>query len=120
MDKLRIAVTLTFAALITSLPALAERPGHRYVWMDMVYEYNTPPMTIGGDSVTCDTNYLGSTTCTKDPSYTIPARSGSKVLSVHVDCTDRTYDAKGDRQGWKSWRQDAEVYKAASRRCSQY
>ena len=84
--------------------------------MDMTYTYRTATQTIGG-SIDCTTDYFGNVSCTNNPGYTIPGRTYDKVLRVHVDCTDQTYDAKGDRQGWKSWRESAAVYRAASQRC---
>ena len=102
---------------ILPISAFAEIAGHRYLWMNMVYNFTTESQTIGGDEINCTTDYFGNTNCTKSPSYTIPGSSSSQVLRVHVDCTDQTYDAKGDKRKWQSWRMDAEVYKAAMQRC---
>ena len=34
----------------------------------------------------------------------IPSSSTTKLLQVHYDCTDQTYDAKGDGKAWQSVR----------------
>ena len=44
------------------------------------------------------------TTCTTIPPRVIPSSSSSKLLQVHYDCTDQTYDAKGDGKAWQSVR----------------
>jgi hypothetical protein len=41
----------------------------------------------------------------------------NKVLSVHIDCQDRTYDAKGDGKGWTSWGEERAVYERAIAAC---
>jgi len=34
----------------------------------------------------------------------IPTSSTTKLLQVHYDCTDQTYDAKGGGKAWQSVR----------------
>ena len=44
------------------------------------------------------------TSCTTIPPQVIPSSSRTKLLQVHYDCTDQTYDAKGDGKAWQSVR----------------
>ena len=44
------------------------------------------------------------TSCTTIPPRVIPSSSTTKLLQVHYDCTDQTYDAKGDGKAWQSVR----------------
>jgi len=104
-----IATTTIAGSLALASPALAERPGHKYVWTHAIYTYNQPGMSFGGD-VNCTSSFLGSVNCTKSPTYTSAPSQYKRRLSIHVDCTDRTYDAKGDRQGWKSWNHAPNLY----------
>ena len=45
------------------------------------------------------------TTCTTIPPRVIPSSSSTKLLLVQYDCTDQTYDAKGDGKAWQSVRE---------------
>lgn len=95
--------------------ASAQKAGHKYVQMDVVYTIQQPGSVYGGQ-VIC--NSIGSyTNCYRTPVYASPATTRNVVLSVVVDCTDRTYDAKGDGKGWQSWGADAVIYKLAYERC---
>ena len=51
--------------------------------------------------------------CTKTPARYIPKRTSTKNLRVHVDCKDKTYDAKGDGKGWRKLVLQETVLKAA-------
>jgi hypothetical protein len=51
-------------------------------------------------------NKTGSTitTCTTKPARVIPSSSYTRLLQVQYDCTDQTYDAKGDGKAWRNVR----------------
>ncbi len=105
------------ALLVVPAPAIAEIPGHRYVWIDVTYVEQLPAKISGGQT-NCSTDYFGNVNCYTSPTYYSPPTTRESVLRVHVDCTERTYDAKGDGKGWQSWRADAGVRRIASQRCS--
>jgi hypothetical protein len=44
------------------------------------------------------------TTCTTTPARVIPSSSTTRLLKVQYDCSDQTYDAKGDGKAWRNVR----------------
>ena len=44
------------------------------------------------------------TNCTTTPARVIPSSSYTRLLQVQYDCTDQTYDAKGDGKAWQNVR----------------
>ena len=115
--KTTIATAAALSCCIgIELPAKAERPGHKYVWTHAIYTFSQPGMTLGGD-VTCS-ELLGSVSCSKSPSYTTAPSQYKRRLRVHVDCTDRTFDAKGDKQAWKSWDYAPNLYSTFVSACN--
>ena len=122
-NQMKLFNTIAAAATITgslafASPALAERPGHKYIWTHATYTFTTPGMTLGGD-VSCNTySYTGTVQCSKSPSYTTAPSQYQRRLSIHVDCTDRTFDAKGDKQGWKSWNHAPNLYNQFVQECN--
>ena len=111
---LTAATTLAGPLALTS-PAFAERPGHKYVWTSATYTVYKPGMSIGGNVSCYGNSYVN---CYKSPTFTSGPREYQQTLAVHVDCTDRTYDAKGDRQGWKSWNHAPNLYRQFVYACS--
>ena len=119
----------------------------RFLWIEVPYSIVDPGATIGGGtkcyggsttstygsgsasvqpyrnglSVNGSGNTYGfsssSARCVNTPSFEIPSSTTNKVLSVHVDCKERTYDAKGDGAGWISWRNEQAVYDRALAAC---
>jgi hypothetical protein len=112
--------SLVPAAVFMAIPmaALADVPGHHYVWTDVPYAEEIPAKIFGGETK-CSTDYFGNVNCYTSPTYIRPASIHRYLLQVHVDCTDRTYDAKGDGRGWQSWREDAVVNRIASQKCGE-
>lgn len=130
-------------ALIAGGPALSEEDRGRYIWINVPYSMTSPGMTIGGGSSCyggSSSSAYGSSSayaqpysnglsingsgyatgsssgyneCSQDPTIHIPTSTSNKALSVHIVCKDRTYDAKGDGMGWKSWGEEAAVYERA-------
>jgi len=119
----------------------------RYLWIQVPFSIVNPGLSIGGDTncyggSTTNTHGFGSANlqqrgngfsfdgsgstygssygyaqCTNSPSIQIPSSINNKVLSVHVDCQEKTYDAKGDGKGWGSWGDDQAVYVRALAAC---
>ena len=119
----------------------------RFLWIEVPYSIVNPGVTIGGGtncyggsttstygsgsasvqpygnglSVNGSGNTYGfssgSAQCVNTPSFEIPSSTTNKVLSVHVDCKERTYDAKGDGAGWISWGNEQAVYERAMAAC---
>ena len=103
--------------LVVPSPAMAEIPGHRYVWADVPYVEQIPAKISGGETK-CSTDYYGNVNCYTSPTYVTPPTTRNFFLRVHIDCTEKTYDAKGDGKGWQSWMADAGVSRIASRQCA--
>jgi len=105
---------------------------NRYIWIQVPYEMTSPGMAFGGDtncyggssayaygygSGSAYGQSSGYTQCTQSPSIYIPSSTSNRMLSVQVDCLEKTYDAKGDSKGWLSWGQETAVYERAARAC---
>ena len=99
----------------------------RYLWLSVLYVFNENEKFIAGKEV-CEYksfNNWGSKSsdtakrreCTYTPDRYIPPKSIEKVLRVHIDCQDKTYDAKGDGKGWRQLQLQENVMKAAIRPC---
>ena len=119
----------------------------RFLWIEVPYSIVNPGATIGGGancyggsttsaygsgtasvqpfgnglSVNGSGNAYGSTSgsaqCVNTPSFQIPSSTTNKVLSVHIDCKEKTYDAKGDGKAWMSWGNEQAVYERAMVAC---
>lgn len=119
----------------------------RYLWIEVPYLVTSPGMEFGGstscyggstvNSYGTGSAYVqpygngvavngsgtgfgstsGYTQCSSSPSISIPSTTASKVLSVHIDCQERTYDAKGDGKGWAGWGEERAVYERAVAAC---
>lgn len=119
----------------------------RFLWIEVPYSIINPGATIGGGtncyggsttttygsgsasvqpygnglSVNGSGNAYGSTSgsaqCVNTPSFQIPSSTTNKVLSVHIDCKEKTYDAKGDGKAWMSWGNEQAVYERAMVAC---
>jgi hypothetical protein len=122
-------------------------PEKRYVWIEVPYAIANPGMIFGGGTScyggSASSSYgtgsayiqpygngvsvngsgigFGSTSgysqCTNSPSLSIPSTTTNKMLSVHIDCQERTYDAKGDGKGWTAWGEERAVYERAVAAC---
>lgn len=120
---------------------------NRFLWIQVPYSIISPGVTIGGDtncyggstsnayglgqanvqprgngltvngSGTAYGSSSGYAQCTNSPSFQIPSSTANKVLSVHVDCQERTYDAKGDGKAWRNWGEEQAVYERAMAAC---
>jgi len=119
----------------------------RYIWIEVPYAITSPGMTFGGSTScyggsTANSYGTGSafvqpygngvsvngsgigfgsasgySQCTSSPSITMPSTTSNKILSVHIDCQERTYDAKGDGKGWAGWGEERAVYERAITAC---
>mgnify|MGYP001420976254 CR=1 FL=1 len=99
----------------------------RYLWLNVVYVFTEPERFIEEKEVceyvsskSWDSQSLNNSQkreCTYTPARYIPKKSTSKVLSVHVDCQDKTYDAKGDGKGWRKIQLQSNVMRAAIQPC---
>jgi hypothetical protein len=107
--------------LITGIadPVNAQKPGNRYIETDMFFIHKTPASVQVIPGETYCTRYRDTQTCYTTPSTTryIPASQYEKVVRVIIDCTDQTYDIKGDFKRWSSIRDDANVYRKAMKLC---
>lgn len=122
-------------------------PEKRYIWIEVPYAIISPGMTFGGstscyggstaNSYGTGSAYVqpygngvsvngsgigfgsasGYSQCISSPSMTMPSTTSNKMLSVHIDCQERTYDAKGDGKGWVGWGEERAVYERAVTAC---
>ena len=93
------------------MPAIANGD-KRYVWINVPYVFIEPAKYIAETEECTDTKRhewekgiseeYRKETCTFHPERYIPEQRTEKRLRVHVDCKDKTYDAKGDKKGWRS------------------
>ena len=99
----------------------------RYIWLSVPYSFTEREKYINSEEV-CE--YISSKEknnqnsqksiiqkCTKTPARYIPEKTSTKNLRVHVDCKDRTYDAKGDGKGWRKLVLEETVLNSAKEPC---
>ena len=55
--------------------------------------------------------------CTSQPARYISPKIIKNILKVHIDCQDKTYDAKGDNRGWRKIELQNNVLKSAIKPC---
>ena len=99
----------------------------RYVWTNVEYIFTEPEQYIEEEE-TCqyvkkkvgDSSYSEEKRkkiCTTQPARYIPPKTIKKILKVHIDCKDKTYDAKGDNRGWRKIELQNNVLKSAVKPC---
>ena len=99
----------------------------RYVWLSVPYTFTEREKYINSEEI-CE--YISSKEkdkkntqksiiqkCTTTPARYIPEKTSTKNLRVHVDCKDRTYDAKGDGKGWRKLVLEETVLNSAKEPC---
>ena len=99
----------------------------RYVWLSVPYTFTEREKYINSEEI-CE--YISSKEkdkqntqksiiqkCTRTPARYIPEKTSTKNLRVHVDCKDRTYDAKGDGKGWRKLVLEETVLNSAKEPC---
>ena len=118
---------LFFALLLISFNSLFAEELKRYIWLSVPYTFTEREKYINEEEV-CE--YIESKEkdnqntqksiiqkCTKTPARYIPEKTSTKNLRVHVDCKDKTYDAKGDGRGWRKLVLQETVLNAAKEPC---
>lgn len=123
-------------------PALAGYQDNRFTWIDVPYDFSSPGVILPGATNCTGTasgsgevqsfynNVFGgsafssgrssaSANCTSGPTIFSAPSSSRRTLRVHVDCINKTYDAKGDGIGWKSWDAEQAVYRVAVFACAE-
>ena len=99
----------------------------RYIWLSVPYTFTEREKYINAEEL-CE--YISSKEqdnqntqksiiqkCTTTPARYIPEKTSTKNLRVHVDCKDRTYDAKGDGKGWRKLVLQETVLNSAKEPC---
>ena len=99
----------------------------RFIWLSVPYTFTEREKYINSEEV-CE--YISSKEkdnkntqksiiqkCTKTPARYIPEKTSTKNLRVHIDCKDKTYDAKGDGKGWRKLILEETVLNAAKEPC---
>ena len=99
----------------------------RYIWLSVHYTFTEREKYINSEEI-CE--YISSKEkdkqntqksiiqkCTRTPARYIPEKTSTKSLRVHVDCKDRTYDAKGDGKGWRKLVLEETVLNSAKQPC---
>ncbi len=118
---------LFFSLLLISFNSLFAEELKRYIWLSVPYTFTEREKYINEEEV-CE--YISSKEienqntqksifqkCTKSPARYIPEKTFTKNLRVHVDCKDKTYDAKGDGKGWRKLVLQETVLNAAKEPC---
>ena len=118
---------LFFSLLLISSNSLFAEDLKRYIWLSVPYTFTEREQYINEEEV-CE--YISSKErdnqntqksiiqkCTKTPARYIPEKTSTKNLRVHVDCKDKTYDAKGDGKGWRKLVLQETVLNAAKEPC---
>ena len=118
---------IIFYLLFISSNSLIAEEFKRYIWLSVPYTFTEREKYINAEEV-CEyisskeknnQNIQKSITqkCTKTPARFIPEKTTTKNLRVHVDCKDKTYDAKGDGKGWRKLVLQETVLNAAKEIC---
>ena len=118
---------LIFSLLMISSNSLFAEELKRYIWLSVPYTFTEREKYINEEEV-CE--YIASKEkdnqnteksiiqkCTKSPARYIPEKTLTKNLRVHIDCKDKTYDAKGDGKGWRKLVLQETVLNAAKDPC---
>jgi len=118
---------LIFSLLMISSNSLFAEELKRYIWLSVPYTFTEREKYIKEEEV-CE--YISSKEkdnqnteksiiqkCTKSPARYIPEKTLTKNLRVHIDCKDKTYDAKGDGKGWRKLVLQETVLNAAIEPC---
>jgi len=118
---------LFFSLLLICSNSLFAEELRRYIWLSVPYTFTEREQYINEEEV-CE--YISSKErdnlntqksiiqkCTKKPARYIPEKISKKNLRVHVDCKDKTYDAKGDGKGWRKLVLQETVLNAAKEPC---
>ncbi len=118
---------LSFSLLQISSNSLFAEELKRYIWLSVPYSFTEGEKYINAEEI-CE--YISSKEknnqntqksiiqkCTTTPARYIPEKTSIKNLRVHVDCKDKTYDAKGDGKGWRKLVLQETVLNAAKEPC---
>ena len=118
---------LFFSLLLISSNSLFAEELRRYIWLSVPYTFTEREQYINEEEVceyisskegdTLNTQKSIIQKCTKTPARYIPEKTSKKNLRVHVDCKDKTYDAKGDGKGWRKLVLQETVLNAAKEPC---
>ena len=113
--------------LFLSLNSVIAEELKRYIWLSVPYTFTEREKYINSEEI-CE--YISSKEkdkkntqksiiqkCTTTPARYIPEKTLIKNLRVHVDCKDRTYDAKGDGKGWRKLVLEETVLNSAKEPC---
>ena len=127
MQKYFSKYILFFSLLLIPYNSLFAEELKRYIWLSVPYTFTEREKYINEEEV-CE--YISSKEkdnqntqksiiqkCTKSPARYIPEKTSTKNLRVHVDCKDKTYDAKGDGRGWRKLVLQETVLNAAKEPC---
>jgi hypothetical protein len=133
---------LCLGSLLSLARGTAYARSDPFIWIDVPYDFSSPGVVLPGATNCSDSasgsgevhtfynNVFGkssfgsgrinsSSTCSSGPTIYAPPSSSRRMLRVHVDCVNKTYDAKGDSMGWKSWDQEQAVYRVAVFACAE-
>ena len=113
--------------VILSLNSVIAEELKRYIWLSVPYTFTEREKYINSEEI-CE--FISSKEkdkkniqksiiqkCTTTPARYIPEKTLIKNLRVHVDCKDRTYDAKGDGKGWRKLVLEETVLNSAKEPC---
>ena len=127
MQKYFYKNILFFSLLLIYPNSLFAEDLKRYIWLSVPYTFTEREQYINEEEV-CE--YTSSKEkdnqktqksiiqkCTTTPARYIPEKTSTKNLRVHVDCQDKTYDAKGDGKGWRKLVLEEMVLNAAKEPC---
>lgn len=125
--KIIFLLKLLFACNFLSLLSLTAKANQRYLWLNVPYVFFESERYIEEKEICTDSSNKkwdnDSSTkyqrrkCTFTPARYIPAKEIKKTLRVHVDCKDKTYDAKGDGKGWRDIGMERNVLKSSISPC---
>ena len=118
---------LFLSLLFLSFNSIIAEELKRFIWLSVPYTFTEREKYINSEEV-CE--YISSKEkdnkntqksiiqkCTKTPARYIPEKTSTKNLRVHIDCKDKTYDAKGDGKGWRNLILEETVLNAAKKPC---
>ena len=118
---------LFLSLFVLSLNSVIAEELKRYIWLSVPYTFTEREKYINSEEI-CE--YISSKEkdkkntqksiihkCTTTPARYIPEKTSTKNLRVHVDCKDRTYDAKGDGKGWRKLVLEETVLNSAKEPC---
>ena len=127
MQKYHSKNIFIFSLLLFATNSLFAEDLKRYIWLTVPYTFTESEKYINAEEV-CE--YISSKEkdnqntqksiiqkCTTTPARYIPEKTSTKNLRVHVDCKDKTYDAKGDGKGWRKLVLQETVLNAAKDPC---